>query len=93
MIADQRNQITNFRKAQQKFDDAPAIRPPIDIISQGDNGVTGSRDNSFEKGVQCRRAAVNITNCDEASLRIGVDVGNRPVLRCFILGKTVTRPC
>src|SRR5262249_34857672 len=62
---------TPLRKGDHLFDHAPAVRPPVDVVAQENQGVEFRGVDGPDQGSQRRRAAVNVSDGDGA-LRQGV---------------------
>ena len=54
-----------------RVDDAPAVRPPVNIVAQGYDAVLGTWPDRFEEGMEGRRTAVDVTDSDGALVHGG----------------------
>ena len=81
MVAQEGDQAAAAAQVDEPVEDAPAVRPPVDVIAQGDDGVLGAGPDGVEQGVQGRRAAVDVADGDGARGHHGrsrADDGPRP---------------
>ena len=84
MVAQERDQAAAAAQVDEPVEDAPAVRPPVDVVAQGDDRVLGAGPDGVEQGVQGRRAAVDVADGDGARFM---------VVTCRMVDGAVSRPC
>ena len=62
MIATQRNQRTALLPVQQPAHDAGTVDAPVDIVTECDERVFVFQRDEFDKRLQRRQTAVNVTD-------------------------------
>src|SRR3954464_4765211 len=66
MVAQERDETAAAAQVDEPGEDSPAVRSPIDVVAQGDDGVVGAGSDGGEQGVERRRAAVGVADGDGA---------------------------
>ena len=66
VVAQQGEQPTAPAQADEEVEDAPAVRPPVDVVAQGDHDVLGIGLDRVDQGSQRQRAAVNVADSNRA---------------------------
>ena len=64
VVPPDRNERASFAEGDEVVRRRPAVRAPVDVVAQGDDGVVGARLDSVDQGFQGPGAAVDVTDGD-----------------------------
>src|SRR5262245_51045967 len=67
VVAKHRDQVAATGQADQLLDHPSAVRPPVDVIAESDDGILGTRADRLDQRAEGRRAAVDVADDDGAT--------------------------
>jgi hypothetical protein len=67
VIAEERDQPAAPAQPEEPIDHAAAVRAPVDVVPEGDDGVVPARADRVQDGGQGVRAAVDVPDRDRAT--------------------------